>query len=116
MFKEDAVKFHCISKNCANVSFAPKLIAPIIITKNLISNAYVDSVHLPKNMYEHLLSSSSVCTILKQKFATFLKECLEDCVQKNIFVEIAVNALEKCFNSAVEVNSVSFGTTTMHTY
>ena len=108
MFKDDAVEFYCISKNFTNVNSAPKLIASIIIFKNLVLSAYVDSVHLPKNMYEHLLSSSSVCT--QTEVCNILafcknasKECLEDCVQKNIFVEIAVNAFEKCINSAIEV-------------
>ena len=54
-------------------------------------------------MYEHLLSFSSVCTQTEvcNIFAfckNASKKCLKDCVQKNIFVEIAVNALEKYIN------------------
>ena len=30
-------------------------------------------------------------------------ECLEDCVNKTVVVEIAVNVLEKYFNSGIEL-------------
>ena len=83
---------------------APKLIASIIITEDLIPNAYVDSVHLPKKVCEHLLSSSSVSTQAEVcNILAFCKNVSEDCIQKNIFVEIAVNALKKYTNSAIEV-------------
>ena len=57
MLKGDAVEFHCISKSYTDISSAPKLIASIIITENLLPSAYVDSVYLAKKMHEHLLSS-----------------------------------------------------------
>ena len=93
---------------CADVNSAAKLIASINITENLISNAFVDSVHLPKKMYKHLSSSSSVnsqieiCNILAFCKNVF-NECLEDCINKTVLGEITVNVLEKYFNSGIEL-------------
>ena len=80
--------------------------ASIIITKNLNPNAFVDSVHLPKKMYKNLSSFSSMnsqtefCNILAVCKNVF-NECLEDCINKIVLVEIAVNILKKCFNSGI---------------
>ena len=74
----------------------------------MIPNAFVESVYLPKKMYKHLLSSSSVnsrtevCNILA--FCQNLcNKCLEDCVNKTVVIEIAVNVLEKYFNSSIKL-------------
>ena len=97
-----------LSKNCTDIDTAAKLIASIINTENLIPNAFVDSVHLPKKMYEQLLSSFSVgsqteiCNILAF-WKNVFNECLEDCVNKTVLVEIAVNVFEKFFNSDIEL-------------
>ena len=48
VLKDDAVEFHCISKSYTDISSAPKLIASVIITENLLPSAYVDSVYLAK--------------------------------------------------------------------
>ena len=91
-------KFHCFSKNCADVNSAAKFTASIIITKNLIPNAFVDSVHIPEKIHEHSLSSSSVnsqievCSTLAFCKNVF-NECLEDCVNKTVLAEIAVDVL-----------------------
>ena len=59
-------------------------------------------------MYKHLLSSSSVnrqtelCNVLAF-FKNVCNECLEDCVNKTVVEEIAVNVLEKYFNSGIEL-------------
>ena len=63
VLKDDAVELHCISRSCTDISSAPKLIASIIITENLLPSAYVYSVYLPKKMYEHLLSFASESTL-----------------------------------------------------
>ena len=78
---------NCFSKNCTDVNSAAKLIASIIITKNLIPNVFVDSVHIPKKIYKHLLTSSSmnsqteICNILAFCKNVF-NEWLEDWVNK----------------------------------
>ena len=93
---------------CVDVNSAAKHIASINITENLISNAFVHSVHLPKKMYKHLLSSSSVnsqieiCNILAFCKNIF-NEYLEDCFNKTVLGEINVNVLEKYFNSGIEL-------------
>ena len=124
------MNFIAFKKNCSDVRSAAKLIALSIITANLIRNAFVDSVHLPKKMYEHLLSSSSVnsqrevCNILAFcKNVGLFNECLEGSVNKTV-LKIAVNVLEKYFNSGIELkmriifwfSSVFCGTATINTY
>ena len=80
----------------------------------MLPNAFVDSVHLPKKMYEHLLSSSSVnsqtkvCNILAFCKNLF-NECLEDCVNETVLVEIAVMVFENYFNSGIEDENNFFG-------
>ena len=100
VLKDDAVEFHCISKSYADISSAPKLIASVITTENLLPSAYVDSVYLAKKMYEHLLSSVSVSTLTELSDVLafckgLLNECWDDCVNKTVLVKMAVNALEQ---------------------
>ena len=65
-------------------------------------------MHLPKKMYKNLLSFSLVnsqtefCNILAVCKHVF-NECLEDCVNKTVLEEIAVNVLKKYFNSGIEM-------------
>ena len=73
-----------------------------VITENLIPNALVDSVHLPKKIYEDLLSYFSMSSQTEVRnilaFARmYFDEYLEDCVNKTIKVEIVFNDLEKFF-------------------
>ena len=108
MFQDDICEFHCFSKNCTDVNSAAKLIASTIITENLILKAFIDSVHLSKKLYEYLLSSSSVnsqtevCNVFAFCKNVF-NECLEDCVNKTLLIEIAVNVLKEYFNFGIEL-------------
>ena len=92
-------------------------------------NAFVDSVHLPKKIFKHLLSFSSVnsqtevCNIFYFGKNLF-NECLADCINKTALVEIAVNVLKKYFNFDIKLNmgiifgftSVFCGTLNINTY
>ena len=49
-----------------------------------------------------MCTQAKVCNILVF-CKNVSKEWLEDCIQKNIFLKIAVNTLEKYINSAIEV-------------
>ena len=108
LLKDDAVEFYCISKSYTDISSAPKLIASIIITENLLTSAYVDSVYLAEKMYEHLLSSVSVSTLTEvSNMLAFCKnlsnKCLDDCVNKTVLVKMAVNALEQYLDTATKI-------------
>ena len=116
VLKDNAMEFYCISRNCTDTRSAPKLIASIIITENLLPSAYVYSVYLSKKIYEHLFSSASVSTLTKVSYIlAFCKnlsnECLDDCVNKTVIVKMTVNALEQCLDTATEVGdgNNSFG-------
>ena len=58
LIRDDAVNFIAVQKVALVSTLLQNL--SIIITKNLILNAFVDFVHLSKKIYEHLLSSFSV--------------------------------------------------------
>ena len=97
---DGVMKFRCISKSYVVTSSTQKLIASVIITKNLLPSANVNSVYLPKKMYEHLLSFAAVSTLTKvSDILSFCRnlsnECLDDCVSKTVLVKMAVNALEQ---------------------
>ena len=49
-----------------------------------------------------MCAQTKVCNILAF-CKNVSKKCLEDCVQKNIFVEIDVNTLKKYINSTIQV-------------
>ena len=77
-----------LSKNCTDVNSAAKLIASIIITENLLPNAFVYHVY-----------SMQLLAFCKNAF----NEYLEDCVNKTVLVEIAINVLKIFFNSDIEL-------------
>ena len=47
-------------------------------------------------------SQTEVCNILAFCENVF-NECLEDCVNKTVLVKIAINIIEKYFNSGIEL-------------
>ena len=104
----NTMEFHCISRNCTDTRSAPKLIASIIITENLLPSAHVYSVYLSKEIYEHLFSSASVSTLTKDSYILAFCEnlsnkCLDDCVNKTVLLKMTVNALEQCLDTATKV-------------
>ena len=104
-FKDDAMEFHRLSRSCTNTGSAPKLIASIIITENLLPSGYV---YFPKKMYKRIFSSALVSTLREVSYIlAFCKnlsnDCLDDFVNKTVLVKTSVDALEQYLDTATKV-------------
>ena len=95
---EHAIRFHYIlSPNVDNA--APKLMASVNVSGNLVVKAFVASVPLPKSRYQHLMSQqaitklSELCNIL-----AFCKSLSEDLQSGSIddqnLITLAISALK----------------------